>query len=51
MPYIICVYVPSFIKIHLNPGALEGPFLTIFERDLLGAFREIDPDIAEITMK
>ena len=49
--YIINVYVPSFLMIHLNPGAPEGPFLTLFQRDLLVAFRDIDPAIVEMTMK
>ena len=31
--YMVCVYVPSFLMIHLNPKAPEGPF--IFHRDLL----------------
>ena len=48
--HIICVCVRSFM-IHLNPGAPEGYFLTLFQRDLLAAFREIDLDIDEITRK
>ena len=41
--YIVCVYVPSFLMIHLNHKAPEGPF--IFHRDLLNCFVEIDPNI------
>ena len=37
--------------IHLNPGASEGPFLTLFQRDLIVAFQEIDPEIVKTTMK
>ena len=28
--YIVCVYVPSFLMIHLNPKAPEGPFFFYF---------------------
>ena len=28
--YIVGVYVPSFLMIHLNPKAPEGPFLLYF---------------------
>ena len=44
MSYTVYVYLPSFRMIHLNPGAPEGPFLTLFLRDL-AALCEIDPDI------
>ena len=49
--YIVCVYVPSFLMIHLNPKAPEGPFLSIFYRDLLSCFVEIDPNITDVVMK
>ena len=49
--YVVCVYVPSFLMIHLNPKASEGPFLSIFYRDLLSCFVEIDPNIPEVVMK
>ena len=49
--YIINVYLPSFLMIHLKPGAPEGPFLTLFQRDLLFAFREIDAEIVKTIMK
>ena len=47
--YIVCVYVPSFLMIHLKPKAPEGPF--IFHRDLLSCFVEIDPNITDVVMK
>ena len=37
--------------IHLKPGASEGPFLTLFQRNLIVAFQEIDPEIVKTTMK
>ena len=49
--YIVCVYVPSFLLIHLKPSAAEGPGITLFQRDLLLAFREIDPELADIALK
>jgi len=49
--YIISVYVPSFIMIHLNPRACDGPYLNLFQRDLLIAFQEIDIDVADVVFK
>ena len=49
--YILCVYVPSFLMIHLNPRVPEGPFLNLFQRDLLFAFRQIEPAVANVAMK
>ena len=46
--YIISVYVPSFIMIHLNPQAAQGPSLTLFQRDLILAYRQLEPDIADV---
>ena len=37
--------------IHLNLEAPERPFLPLFQHDLLAAFREINLDVVEITMK
>ena len=37
--------------IHPNPGASEGPFLTLFQRNLIVAFQEIDLEILKTTMK
>ena len=47
--YIVCVYVPSFLMMHLNPKAPEGLF--IFHRNLLSCFVEIDSNITDIVMK
>ena len=49
--YIVCVYVPSFLMIHLNSKAPEGPFLSIFYRNLLSCFVKIDPNITNVVMK
>ena len=49
--YIICVYVPSFMLIHLKPTASEGPFLALFQRDIFSAYRDIDPEIADVALK
>ena len=49
--YIVSVYVPSFIMIHLKPKASDGPFLTLFQRDLLFAYRKIDEEVADVVLK
>ena len=49
--YIVSVYVPSFIMIHLKPKACDGPFLTLFQRDLLFAYREINGKVADVVLK
>ena len=49
--YIVSVYVPSFIMIRLKPKACDGPFLTLFQRDLLFAYREIDEEVADVVLK
>ena len=49
--YIISVYVPSFLMIHLHPKTPEGPFLCLFQRDLLCSYFEIEPNISEVAMK
>ena len=46
--YIICVYVPSFMLIHLKPTASEEPFFTLFQRDILLAYRDIDTKIVDV---
>ena len=46
--FIISVYLPSFIMIHLNPKAAEGPSLTLFQRDLILAYRQLEPNIADV---
>ena len=37
--------------IHLKPKACDGPFLTLFQRDLLFAYREIDEEVADVVLK
>ena len=37
--------------IHLNPKAPKGPFLTLFQRDLLAAYQEVEPEITSNVMK
>ena len=49
--FIISVNLPTFLMIHPKPGASEGPYLTLFQRDLIVAFQEIDPEIVKTTMK
>ena len=49
--FILSVYLPSFIMIHLNPKAAEGPSLTLFQRDLILAYRQLEPDIADVVWK
>ena len=38
--YIVPVYVPMFLRIHLTPGVQEGPTSMLFQRDLLLDYRE-----------
>ena len=49
--YIVSVYVPSFLLIHLKPSAVEGPGITLFQRNLLFTFREINLELAEVALK
>ena len=49
--FIVSFYVRSFMMIHLKSQASEGPFLTLFQRDLLEAFRNIDVELAEQCFK
>ena len=47
--FIISVYVPSFVIIHLHPKAVVGPTLTLFENDLiLAQHSHFDNDIADV---
>ena len=34
--------------IHLKPHASEGPFLTLFQRDLALTFQAVDSDLCEV---
>ena len=36
---------------HLNPQAAEGPSLTLFQRDLILAYRQLEPDRADVVWK
>ena len=49
--FIISVYVPSFVMIHLNPKVVNGPTLTLFQRDLIFAYRHLDDDFAYVVRK
>ena len=40
--YVVLIYIPSFVTIHLKPSAAEGPGITLFQRNLLLAYNEID---------
>ena len=46
--YLVSVYVPSLIITHLKPEAYDGPFLTLFQRDLLLAFNKIDEEMVTL---
>ena len=48
---IISVYAPSFLLIHLKPSAAEDPRITLFQRDLLLAYREINSELADAVLK
>ena len=43
--------MPSFLLIHLKPSAAEGPRITLFQRDLLLAYSEIDSKLADVVLK
>ena len=46
--YIVSVYLPLFMMTHLKPHACEGPFVTLFQRDLLLAFEAVDYDVCNV---
>ena len=46
--FIVSVYLPSFLMIHLKPHASEGPFLILFQRDLSLAFEVVYSDVCEV---
>ena len=46
--YILSVYLPSFLMTHPKTHACEGPFVTLFQRDLLLAFEAIDSDVCKV---
>ena len=49
--YIISVYVPMFVKIHLNPRASEGPTNIIFLRYLSLDFRQQHTNLVDHCVK
>ena len=49
--YILSVYPPSFIQIHLKQATSEGSYLTLFQRDFLFACREVNPELTEEALK
>ena len=46
--YILSVYLPSFLMTQLKPHACEGPFVTLFQRDLRLAFEAVDSDMCKV---
>ena len=40
--FVVSVYSPMFIMIHSKPSATDGPYLTLFERDLLLAYKTVN---------
>ena len=40
-----------FYAYHLKPTASEEPFFTLFQRDILLAYRDIDTEIADVALK
>ena len=51
LSYIASVYVPSFMMIHVRRAICDGPFITLFQRDLLLSFEELDNTVCQIVMK
>ena len=49
--YVVSVYVPSFTMIHFRPKACDGPFLTLFQIDLVLAYQKIDEQVANMVFK
>ena len=49
--YVVTVYVPMFMKIHLNSCFPEGPSQMIYLRDLLLKLREKDREFVEHSLK
>ena len=40
-----------FYAYHLKPTASEEPFFTLFQRDILLGYRDIDTEIADVALK
>ena len=51
LSYTASVYVPSFMMIHVRRAICDGPFITLFQRDLLLSFEELDQTLCQIVMK
>ena len=49
--FIVCVYLPAFLAIHLKSSAAEGPSVLLFTRDLLLAYKEVDLPVFEAIRK
>ena len=45
--FIVCVYLPAFLAIHLKSSATEGPSVVLFTRDLPLAYKEVDLPVFE----
>ena len=43
--FIVSVYVPFCIMILLKPSAVDGPYWTLFQRDLLLAYETVGPSL------
>ena len=48
MSFIVSVYLQSFLMTHRKSHACEGPFVTLFQRDLLLAFEAVDSNVCKI---
>ena len=49
--FIVCVYLPGFLAIHLKSSAAEGPSVALLTRDLLPACKEVDLPVFEAVWK
>ena len=49
--FIVCVYLPAFLAIHLKSSAAEGPSVVLFTRNLLLAYKEVDLPVFEAIWK
>ena len=49
--YIVSVYVPMFLRIHLNPHVPEGPTNMLYFRDLLLDYCEKDEILVDQSLK
>ena len=49
--FVASVYLPMFLKIHLNPAASEGPENMLFCRNLLLSYKEHSEALFETSVK